>query len=155
MKKRDLHAAFHAGGMRLTRQRKAIYRELERRFDHPDVDHIFRAVKPRIPQISVFTVYRTMNALEEAGMVLRVVTWKGHARYDAHVEMHAHFLCETCGQIDDVEAAQVECRDMPAHAQACVKGRVRRVDMMIRGECEACVATHGSATCAADSAGPA
>ena len=103
MKKGELRAAFHRSKMRLTRQRLAIYRELTGRYDHPDVDTLFRAVKPRIPQISLFTVYRTMNALEGAGMVRRVATIKGHARYDGNAETHAHFLCETCGKIDDVD----------------------------------------------------
>ncbi len=138
MKPKALRAAFHAAGMRLTRQRTAIYRELASRCDHPDVDHLFRAVKPRIPKMSLFTVYRTVNALESAGMVLRVATWKGHARYDAAVEAHGHFLCETCGGIDDVETEG--CGDLLAHAIHCVKGTARRVDVMITGECEVCAA---------------
>jgi Fur family transcriptional regulator, peroxide stress response regulator len=140
-KKKELRTSFHHAGLRLTRQRRAIFRELESRGDHPDVECLYKAVKPRIPQISLFTVYRTMNALESAGMVLRVATWKGHARYDGRVESHHHFLCETCGQIDDVEAG-VECQDLLAHARSCVKsGHVRRVDVMIRGECAACMAS--------------
>ena len=135
MKKSELRNAFHAAGMRLTRQRLAIFRELESRYDHPDVEHLFHAVKPRIPQISLFTVYRTMNALESAGMVWRVATWKGHARYDANVETHAHFLCETCGRIDDVQGEAAGC---PETVIAGLKGTARRVDLMIRGECEAC-----------------
>lgn len=137
MKKSELRNAFHAAGMRLTRQRLAIFRELESRYDHPDVEHLFHAVKPRIPQISLFTVYRTMNALESAGMVWRVATWKGHARYDANVETHAHFLCETCGRIDDVQGEAAGC---PETVLAGLKGTARRVDLMIRGECDACTA---------------
>jgi len=137
IKRGALRTAFHAAGMRLTRQRLAIWRELEGRFDHPDVDHLYRAVKPRIPQISLFTVYRTMNALEAAEMVKRVTTWKGHARYDGNVEAHTHFLCEKCGRIDDV-VSQEDCRELLAHAVGCVKGHVRRVDVMVRGECEVC-----------------
>ena len=137
MKKSELRNAFHAAGMRLTRQRLAIFRELESRYDHPDVEHLFHAVKPRIPQISLFTVYRTMNALESAGMVWRVATWKGHARYDANVETHAHFLCETCGRIDDVQGEAAGCPDTVI---AGLKGTARRVDLMIRGECDACTA---------------
>ena len=137
MKKSELRNAFHAAGMRLTRQRLAIFRELESRYDHPDVEHLFHAVKPRIPQISLFTVYRTMNALESAGMVWRVATWKGHARYDANVETHAHFLCETCGRIDDVQGEAAGCPDTVI---AGLKGTARRVDLMIRGECDACAA---------------
>ena len=137
MKKSELRNAFHAAGMRLTRQRLAIFRELESRYDHPDVEHLFHAVKPRIPQISLFTVYRTMNAMESAGMVWRVATWKGHARYDANVETHAHFLCETCGRIDDVQGEAAGC---PETVLAGLKGTARRVDLMIRGECENCSA---------------
>ena len=124
----------------MTRQRLLICRELSGRCDHPDVDRLYQAVKPRLRQISLFTVYRTMNALEEAGMIWRVATWKGHARYDGTVEAHAHFLCEKCGRIDDVETHGA-CHEMAARASACVPGNnVRRVDMMIVGECAACLA---------------
>ncbi len=139
MNKGELRLAFHRSQMRLTRQRLAIYRELAGRYDHPDVDTLYRAVKPRIPQISLFTVYRTMNALEAAGMVWRVATFKGHARYDGNVEAHAHFLCESCGKIDDVDT-QGACHGLQEQARSCVPGHdVRRVDVMISGECSACV----------------
>lgn len=141
-KKGELRNAFHSSGLRLTRQRLAIYRELESRFDHPDVDHLFRAVQPRIPQISLFTVYRTMNALESAGMVLRVATWKGHARYDANVAIHAHFLCETCGKIDDVAGAGDAA---PMAMLTGFQGTVRYVDVMLRGECNTCAAARPAA----------
>lgn len=135
--KAALRDAFHAAGMRLTRQRSAIYNELRGRFDHPDVESLFRAVKPRIPQLSLFTVYRTVNALESAGLVWRVATWKGHARYDGHVEAHAHFLCETCSRLDDVDTRGA-CHGLREHAKGCVSGEVRRVDILIAGECEEC-----------------
>ena len=142
-KKRKLRSAFHAAGLRLTRQRLAIYRELESRFDHPDVERLYRAVKPRIPQISLFTVYRTMNALEAAGMVWRVSTWKSHARYDATVSSHVHFLCESCGKLDDVETENRP--ELLAVAQRSAKGTVRRVDVMMVGRCEACSAAPSAA----------
>lgn len=132
-----LRAAFHAGGLRLTRQRLAIYRELEGRYDHPDVERLYHAVKPRIPQISLFTVYRTMNALEGAGLVWRVATWRGHARYDANTETHMHFLCEDCGRIDDVVAEAVQMPASPMEGSGAV---VRRMDVMMTGTCEACMA---------------
>ena len=140
MKKGELSASFHKAGMRLTRQRLAIFRELRGRYDHPDVETLFRAVKQRIPQISLFTVYRTMNALETAGMVWRVATFKGHARYDGNVETHAHFLCETCGKIDDVEGDAGRVGVL-----AGMSGTVRRVEVMLSGECAACAAARESA----------
>ena len=136
---RQLRSTFNAADLRLTKQRLLICRDLGGRFDHPDVERVYRAVKPRLRRISLFTVYRTMNALEAAGMVRRVATWKGHARYDGNVEAHAHFLCEKCGRIDDVDTHGA-CHEMPELARKCVTGRVHRVDMMIVGECAACLA---------------
>lgn len=136
--KKKLRQAFHAAGMRLTKQRLAIYRELESRVDHPAVQQLYLAVKPRMPQISLFTVYRTMNALEAAGMVLRVATWKSHARYDATVAAHAHFLCETCGRIDDVDDQQ--CPDIMPMLVHGVKGTINRMDIMMTGQCAECAA---------------
>ena len=135
----QLRSTFNAAGLRLTKQRLLICRELAGRCDHPDVERVYRAVKPRLRQISLFTVYRTMNALESAGMAWRVATWKGHARYDGNVQAHAHFLCEKCGWIDDVDTHGA-CHEMPELARKCVTGTVRRVDMMIVGECAACLA---------------
>ena len=130
-----LQAEFHGAGMRLTRQRLAIYRELKGRFDHPDVERLYQSVKLRIPQISRFTVYRTMNALENAGMAWRVATFKGHARYDGHVETHAHFLCETCGRIVDIEVGDLSdlCQKVAGDSKT-----IRRVDLMFHGEGPIC-----------------
>ena len=135
----QLRRTFNAAGLRLTRQRLVICRELANRCDHPDVERLYRAVKPRLRRISLFTVYRTMNALESAGMAWRVATCKGHSRYDGNVEAHAHFLCEKCGRIDDVDT-QGACHEMPELARKCVKGSVHRVEMMIVGECADCLA---------------
>ena len=139
IRKVQLRGVFHAAGMRVTRQRTAIYRELMGRYDHPDVDMIYKAVKPRIPPLSLFTVYRTMNALESAGMVWRVATWKGHARYDGNVKTHAHFLCETCGRIVDVEVGDVSdlCQRV-----AGATGVIHRVDVMFYGEGPICQGEH-------------
>ncbi|NCD22379.1 MAG: transcriptional repressor [Spartobacteria bacterium] len=130
-------SAFNSAGLRLTRQRLLICRELESRYDHPDVERIYRAVKPRLKQISVFTVYRTMNALENAGLAWRVATWRGHARYDANVGTHGHFLCETCGRIDDLAGGSIGAG---ACAFAGAKGEVHRVEVMLSGICDDCVA---------------
>lgn len=129
-------SAFNSAGLRLTRQRLLICRELESRCDHPDVERLFRAVKPRLKQISVFTVYRTMNALENAGLAWRVATWRGHARYDANVGTHGHFLCEQCGRIDDLDGGSIGAG---VAAFAAAKGEVRRVEVMLSGTCDGCL----------------
>lgn len=146
MSNAKLREAFHAAGMRLTRQRLLICRELANRYDHPDVEKIHQAVRTRLKRISLFTVYRTVNVLEQHGLAWRVTTWKGHARYDGNTHAHAHFLCEECGRIDDVDT-QGACHEMAERANECVPNRqVRRVDMMIIGTCAECLAATGVPT---------
>ena len=81
-----------------------------------------------------------MNAMENAGMVWRVATWKGHARYDGCTKPHAHFLCETCGQIHDIEIGDLQdlCKQVAGD-----RGHVRRVDVMFYGEGPDCRAPQG------------
>ena len=135
MSMRKFRGAVNAAGMRMTRQRRTIFRELAGRYDHPDVEQIFQAVKERIPRLSLFTVYRTMNVLESAGLVWRVATWKGHARYDANVEAHAHFLCENCGRIQDVETGDLGALCQMAKGDI---GQIRRVSVTFYGEGPLC-----------------
>lgn len=104
---RELRGVFHAAGLRLTKQRLMIYRELELCDDHPDVNYLFRTVKRSVPKISLFTVYRTMNVLEAAGLIWRITTWKSHARYGAGGDGPAHFLCEKCGRLENVDVGDI------------------------------------------------
>ena len=132
-----------SAGMRMTRQRRMLYRELAGRSDHPDVEQLYAAVKSRIPRLSLFTVYRTMNRLEEMGVVVRVATWTGHARFDGHVHAHAHFLCETCGRIMDVEGVDVEAL---VKQMAGMGGRVHRVCVTFHGTGPLCAHWEREAT---------
>lgn len=134
-KKRELRGLFHAAGLRLTKQRLTIYRELESCDDHPDVDYLFRVVKRTVPKISLFTVYRTMNVMEAAGLIWRVTTWKSHARYGAGVDAHAHFLCETCGRIENVDVGDIGFLRRKAENAF---GPIGRVDLIFHGTGKCC-----------------
>ena len=135
-KSRELRGVFHAAGLRLTKQRLTIYQELESCSDHPDVDYLFRAVKRVVPKISLFTVYRTMNVLEASGLVWRVTTWKSHARYGAGIDGPAHFLCEKCGRIKNVEVGDIGFLRRKVEKE---HGHVNRMSLIF----------HGTGTCCA------
>ena len=134
-KSRELRGVFHAAGLRLTKQRLTIYRELELCSDHPDVDYLYRAVKRVVPKISLFTVYRTMNVLEASGLVWRVTTWKSHARYGAGTDGPAHFLCEKCGRIDNVELDGLTTLRRSAENTL---GALTGMDLIFRGTGKCC-----------------
>ncbi|MDO8986952.1 MAG: transcriptional repressor, partial [Coriobacteriia bacterium] len=65
--------ALRVQGLRLTHQRLEIVREIAGTDQHPDVERIYARVRERVPTVSLDTVYRTLAALVELGLVRRVV----------------------------------------------------------------------------------
>jgi len=90
-------------GLRITPQRFAVYANLLSRDDHPTVDDILTEINREIPIASKASVYSALTVLRSVGLVREVLLDEGVTRYDAKVEPHHHFVCECCGQIQDLE----------------------------------------------------
>lgn len=54
-------------GLRATPQRLAILAFLEGNTSHPSAEEIFRELKPRLPSLSLATVYGTLEVLRREG----------------------------------------------------------------------------------------
>ena len=52
-------------GLKITPQRVAVYEVLLSRDDHPTVEDIYNEIKKKYPFVSLATVYRTVETLEE------------------------------------------------------------------------------------------
>jgi Fur family transcriptional regulator, peroxide stress response regulator len=89
-------------GLRVTPQRFAVYANLRSRQDHPTVEQILNELNQNAPVSSQATVYSSLQALREVGLVREVLLEEGVLRYDANVEQHHHFHCRQCGYIEDI-----------------------------------------------------
>ncbi len=89
-------------GLKITPQRVAVYEILLRSHNHPTVEEIYEEVKKRYPFVSLATVYRTVETLEQMGLAKKVCYWGSSARYDANMDDHHHLICVSCGAIRDV-----------------------------------------------------
>jgi Fe2+ or Zn2+ uptake regulation protein len=73
---------------------------------HVTVGEVFAAARARRPRIGFSTVYRALGRLRDLGLVAEVrVPGRGPAVYESARCSHAHFLCESCGAVDDVDYA--------------------------------------------------
>ncbi len=72
--------------------------------DHPTADVIFERVKEALPNISLGTVYRVLGDLVEGGKVRRIAVPGAPDRFDKTTHTHAHFHCEKCGRVVDIES---------------------------------------------------
>ena len=89
---------------RQSKKRDAIREILLASYDHPSVEEIYRRLKPDIPDLSLGTVYRNLALFREEGKAMSVATVAGQERFDGRTHPHAHFICEKCGRVDDVDA---------------------------------------------------
>ena len=71
--------------------------------EHPTVEMLYQAMKPRYPELSLGTVYRNLAILVEQKQVAGVVHVGGQLRYDARLDPHAHFVCRRCHKVRDLE----------------------------------------------------
>ena len=104
-------------------------------YDHPSVEEIYRRLKPDIPDLSLGTVYRNLALFREEGKAMSVATVAGQERFDGRTHPHAHFICEKCGRVDDVDVVLPETLvtgEMP--------GEVRSWALTFYGICRCCAA---------------
>lgn len=101
----DVRQALDAAGCRYTAQRAAVYEYLERVDTHPTAEDVYRAVRRRLPRISLATVYKALEALVDAHLATKLTNGDGSARYDCRGEDHYHLRDVSTGEIRDLPVA--------------------------------------------------
>ena len=89
-------------GLRVTPQRIAILEFMNLNRIHATADEIYLALKKNFPSLSVATVYNTMRAFCEAGIVKELRFGDQASRFDLNTSVHHHLVCERCGSMVDV-----------------------------------------------------
>lgn len=88
---------------RCTAQKLAIALVLRETHDHPSAMVICERVRGIIPNISLATVYRNLEAMIATGTI-NAITGAPECRFDADTSPHHHFLCRRCNTMRDVPA---------------------------------------------------
>lgn len=88
----------------MTSQRAAVYEYLSGVEHHPTAEEVFLAVKPKLPRISLATVYKNLEALVQCGAVSKLTYGDAAARYDIRTDHHYHTRCLGCAKIWDLDA---------------------------------------------------
>ena len=131
-----LREALEANGQRFTEQRAAVYRYLRASTEHPTADDVFIAVRNMIPDISLATVYKSLETLVGCGLAAKLTYGDGSARYDGRTDPHPHARCLICDAVLDVPgrldgALMAQIGPVPGFA-------VEGYRLEIVGHCEAC-----------------
>jgi len=121
-------------GLRCTPQRYAVIALLKEQHRHPTAAEIFEAVNRVDPRSSRATTYNNLRDLVKAGLVREVAVEGRAARFDAKDMPHHHFICDHCGEVEDIAWFEV-----PRPPWSALGNRtLRQSEIIFRGLCKQC-----------------
>ena len=127
-------------GLRATPERERICREVYSTSVHFDAEALIQRLQASSKPVSRATIYRTLEVLEECGLVkkIRLTDERGHYEKSLGLEHHDHLFCDACGKViefrvDEIERLQEDVCDRYGF-------RPRRHSLQIYGLCRECTA---------------
>jgi Fur family transcriptional regulator, peroxide stress response regulator len=132
--------SLEGSGLRCTPQRYAVMAFLREHNRHATAAEIFEGVNRLDPRSSRATTYNNLRDLVRAGLVREVAVEGRAARFDAQGRRHHHFICERCGNVEDIE-----WYDVPRPAPGSLgKRKIRECELIFRGLCGKCAPRRAS-----------
>jgi len=116
--------------LKTTPQRLAILKELDQK-GHASIEEIYDNIRDFFPSISLATIYKNITALKEENIISEVCLHH-KPKFEITKEPHAHFICKSCGKVEDVpfsELIQNEIDKKYPHTQK---------ELYIYGICKEC-----------------
>ncbi|MBU0800370.1 MAG: transcriptional repressor [Alphaproteobacteria bacterium] len=104
----DLEELCAKAGLKMTGQRRTILQVLNEAGDHPSVEDIYERAKTLDPSISMATVYRTLNLLDELNLVVKHDFKENFARFDVRMDHHHHLIDVESGDVIEFQNDEIE-----------------------------------------------
>ena len=119
------------GGLRPTRQRVALAKALigDGLDRHVTAESLFEAVQSHGTSVSLATVYNTLKAFCDAGLMQEVTVDGSKSYFDTKTHDHPHFFWEDDGELTDAPADQLDIAELPDAPDGM---EIAKVDVVIR-----------------------
>lgn len=125
--------------MRVTPQRAGIWRVLAVSGEHLSAEEVWERAKSVLPGLELSTVYRALEALREANLVVENRLGEGPALFEAQPALHPHLVCKVCGEISHPEPGASR-RLLDALSAEARGFEVHELHTVARGICAKCAA---------------
>lgn len=123
--------------MKKSYQRDIIQKVVMDSCDHPTAEAIYGRVRDIIPNISLGTVYRNLNALADNGYIKRIGISNNQDRFDKTVINHHHIRCIICNNVNDIFSdTATEFYDK---IELETKYKIISKDLVFEGICPNCI----------------
>lgn len=128
----DIETEWLAGaGLRPTRQRMTLATLLigDGQHRHVTAESLFEAAKAKGDAVSLATVYNTLRAFCDAGLMQEVMVDGSKSYFDTNTHDHPHFFWEEDARLTDAPSDQLVIAQLP---DAPAGAEIASVDVVIR-----------------------
>ncbi len=130
-----LKGTLHRRGLRMTPQRQLVL-DAVRELGHATPEQVCSRVQATAPAVNITTVYRTLDLLEELGVVRHAHLGHGAPTYSEHQHRHVHLVCHHCGRVD--EAPTELLSDVASRTLADLGFHLDATHVALSGTCVDC-----------------
>ncbi len=123
-------------GLKLTRQRLAVIDIIAGEKSHPSAASVFAKARKRVPQISLSTVYLSLDVMKRAGLIKELEFADRDSRYEGDISNHLNLVCTRCGRIMDFKAPSLPVSSV--NVEKSTGFRVDSIRLEYYGYCRAC-----------------
>jgi Fur family ferric uptake transcriptional regulator len=128
-------------GHKLTPQRRAVIKVMAASQDHVTPDDLYDKSRRVNPAIGRVTVYRTLDLLNELGLLCRVHGENGCRSYMLRkpLEHHHHLVCSSCGRVVDFTNCNLDEMEKTLSEESgfAIKGHL----LEFYGVCRSCISS--------------
>lgn len=122
--------------MKFSKQRELILNYILNSHEHLTADTIYADLKKDNPELSLGTVYRNLTKLTEIGAIKKVSLPNQVDKFDKNLEPHAHFICDECGSITDINIPGMDKFLDKISDEDGIS--IRKYDLTLNGICRKC-----------------
>jgi len=123
-------------GGRITSARRAVVSHLLASNGHVSADDLAAEIQAELPDVSVSTVYRTLDVLERLGQVEHVHLGHGPSLFHLADRRHVHLLCRRCDRV--IELPDGYLADLAARLDADQGFLLEPRHFALLGTCATC-----------------
>jgi Fur family transcriptional regulator, ferric uptake regulator len=104
----DWQEQLRAKGHRLTPQRELVLAAVEH-LGHATPDEVYAEVRTHCESINLSTVYRTLELLDELGLIRHAhLSDRAPTYHSARGHEHAHLVCRECRRVISIDRSEME-----------------------------------------------
>lgn len=131
-------AQLRAQGFRTTAQRRLVLAAVND-LGHASAEEVLTRVNLTDPAVNLSTVYRSLEVLEEVGLLRHTHIGHNSVTYHANSDTsHLHVMCDNCGQVLSVPVAEAD--DFVERVQRLTGFHTDIAHVALHGTCASCSA---------------